>query len=185
MNRIYLGILGGLFLFSCQNNSKEKSTPSNDSTAVAATTDSPSPKINLPLDSTWDAFSQLIAGSTSGVNTFYGNDSMWLNYSQQQSSKFKVLQNRIGSPIAKWTQSVGYNQKQPVRTLLYPFAGGDYYYAHLFYPEVDTIIMVGLEPAGFLFDPRKQNREDLQMYLNNLEKSLLFPHKLGFFRTLS
>ncbi len=185
MNRIYFGILGGLFLLSCQGNSSEKSATNNDTKTLAQATESPSPKINTPLDSTWDAFSQLIAGSTSGVNTFYGNDSMWLHYSQQQSNKFGVLQKRIGTPISQWTKSMGYNEKTPVRTLLYPFAGGDYYYAHLFYPNVDTIIMVGLEPAGFLFDPRKQNREDLQMYLDNLEKSLFFPHKLGFFRTLS
>lgn len=38
------------------------------------------------------------------------------------------------------------------KTLLYPFAGGDFFYANLFYPNRDTIIMIGLEPVGTGFE---------------------------------
>ncbi|MFZ9754419.1 MAG: hypothetical protein ACO3DK_00095, partial [Bacteroidia bacterium] len=71
------------------------------------------------------------------------------------------------------------------KTLLYPFAGGDFYYGHLFNPRQDTIIMLGLETPGTLFDLTRYKTDTLTAYLKGLEKSLFFPHQLGFFRTKS
>ena len=47
-------------------------------------------------------------------------------------------------------------------------------YARLFFPNVDTIIMVGLEPPGY-FDPQNVSSEELSTYLCDLERSLFFP----------
>ena len=33
-------------------------------------------------------------------------------------------------------------------TLFYPFSGPDFLHANIFFPEFDTIIMIGLEPTG-------------------------------------
>lgn len=95
----------------------------------------------------------------------------------------KVQRSKI-NPIVSFCDSFLPEHAQ-IRTLFYPFAGGDFLYAKTFFPTADTIIMVGLEPAGSWFGldslstPRKLN------YLSELNRSLFFSNELGFFRTLS
>jgi hypothetical protein len=99
--------------------------------------------------------------------------------------KWNSLHNRISKPISNWVTQSKLEIADEPKTLIYPFAGGDFYYSHMFFPKQDTVIMVGLEPAGYLFDIDTANPVKLERYLTNLEQALYFPHKLGFFRTLS
>jgi hypothetical protein len=166
-----------LFLFACQGNKTEKSK--KDSTIPAKST------VNAtPVDSIWNPFCQLLAGDSENLTQQTHLNPIWSEFSSTSQAKWDKLKRNIAQPIASWTNS----QKaltNPVRTVLYPFAGGDFFYPHLFYPNADTIIMIGLEPAGFLFDPNTADSTLLTEYLRNLEKSLFFPHQLGFFRTKS
>jgi len=166
-----------LLLFACQGNKTEKSNK-----------DSITPKKTLthltPVDSIWNPFCQLLAGDSQYLSNQRHLKNIWGDFSSTSQAKWDKLNRNIAQPIATWTNS----QKaltNPVGTVLYPFAGGDFFYPHLFYPNSDTIIMIGLEPAGYLFDPNLADSTLLTEYLRNLEKSLFFPHQLGFFRTKS
>lgn len=174
-----------LILFSCQSN---RSNVPNDSLTEAPTkqeikTDS---ALQLPpVDPKWNRFALMLSGDTNLYQKNNPNIAIWKNYALNNSAKWDVLYQKIALPIQQWVTEQQYNQKYPSRTLLYPFAGGDFFYANLFFPDKDTIIMVGLEPPGFLFNPDTLEQELLATYLRDLEKSLFFPHKLGFFRTKS
>lgn len=166
-----------IFILACQGNQTEKSNkdsiiPTNK--AINTT----------PVDSVWNPFCQLLAGDSEFLSQQTHLKPIWAEFSSTSQAKWDKLNRNIAEPIASWTTS----QKpltKPVGTVLYPFAGGDFFYPHLFYPNADTIIMVGLEPAGYLFDPNSADSTLLTEYLRNLEKSLFFPHQLGFFRTKS
>ena len=173
---------------ACQSNNSEEITEAKtaDTTQIEAdTTTLEEVIVKAEINEQLNRFTQMLSGEPTAYKSDLSNRDIWLKYSKSTSAKWNKLQSKIALPIEQWVNTKGYNQKHPNRTLLYPFAGGDYFYAHLFFPNVDTIIMVGLEPPGYLFDPQKVSSEELSTYLYDLERSLFFPHKLGFFRTKS
>lgn len=179
----------GLVLGACQSNSNTSETKSSekkqsDTLALdSQVRDVIPPKAKV--DSELNRFTQMLSGNPEAYEENLKHRNVWLKYSKSSSAKWNTLNEKLSNPISSWVKQKGYNTKYNNRTLLYPFAGGDYFYAHLFFPEVDTIIMVGLEPPGFLFNPNDVTSEELTKYLSDLERSLFFPHKLGFFRTKS
>lgn len=166
-----------LAFLACQNNNTEKSKKNSETTVTV-------PIKTEPVDSVWNPFCQLLAGDSGQLTRQFHLNAVWEDFSSTSQAKWDKLKRNIAEPIANWTLSQSAIQNKP-GTILYPFAGGDFFYPHLFYPNADTIIMVGLEPAGYLFDPNKADSTMLTEYLRNLEKSLFFPHQLGFFRTKS
>lgn len=168
---------------SCQSNQQSPSGSSNlDSAASNSPEKTNKSTITISPDARWNALAQMLAGDSQRYNT---HRNIWLNYAKESAKKWDLLDEKVAKPINNWVQKQSYNKQYPTRTLLYPFAGGDFFYANLFFPKKDTIIMVGLEPPGHLFNPDSVSAEELQRYLVDLEKSLFYPHKLGFFRTKS
>jgi hypothetical protein len=172
-----------VLLAFCSGNNQEAS---EIDTISAPTKKSPtdSAKLSLPADSQLTAFSKFIAGMP---NQFAASQrsATWTKSTLGNDEKWSTLQQRIGNPIETWVKKAGMEQPTDPKTLFYPFAGGDFYYAHLFFPKADTTIMIGLEPTGTVFEPDRQHDSALRIYLQNLPNSLFFPHRLGFFRTKS
>jgi hypothetical protein len=108
----------------------------------------------------------------------------YLKYQESSNNIWrKVVAGKI-NPILNFRDSFLAPVKK-VRKLFYPFSGGDFLYANVFFPEIDTLIMVGLEPPGSLFIPDSLPTPERQSYLSKLSQSLFFSNELGFFRTLS
>lgn len=68
-------------------------------------------------------------------------------------------------------------------TLFYPFSGPDFLHANIFFPEFDTIIMIGLEPTG-------NSKINIANYttpdaFNKISRSLTTILNQSFFRTKS
>ena len=68
-------------------------------------------------------------------------------------------------------------------TLFYPFSGPDFLHANIFFPEFDTIIMIGLEPTG-------NSKINITNYttpdaFNKISRSLTTILNQSFFRTKS
>lgn len=68
-------------------------------------------------------------------------------------------------------------------TLFYPFSGPDFLHANIFFPEFDTIIMIGLEPTG-------NSKINITSYttpdaFNKISRSLTTILNQSFFRTKS
>jgi hypothetical protein len=132
--------------------------------------------------------------STDSLQTQFA---LWLSGLQTQDSS--VLYQNYSTSINKAWQKVEKTKIQPIitfrdsfipetskfSTLFYPFSGGDFLYAHTFFPNADTFILVGLEPAGTWFSKDSLSPKQQESYLSNLNQSLFFSNELGFFRTLS
>jgi hypothetical protein len=183
--RISFAILLGISLMACQNNQAQSSKPTTDSAKKA----NPESQVTSPSSTAtvekWNRFCDLLSGDTTQITSNLKNAKIWLNYSRGTNIKWNSLSKRISKPIANWVISSKLEIENEPKTLVYPFAGGDFYYSHMFFPKQDTVIMVGLEPVGYLFDIDTANPVKLEKYLTNLEHSLYYPHKLGFFRTFS
>ena len=183
--RISFAILLGISLMACQNNQAQSSKPTTDSAKKA----NPESQVTSPSSTAtvekWNRFCDLLSGDTTKITSNLKNAKIWLTYSRGTNIKWNSLSKRISKPIANWVISSKLEIENEPKTLVYPFAGGDFYYSHMFFPKQDTVIMVGLEPVGYLFDIDTANPVKLEKYLTNLEHSLYYPHKLGFFRTFS
>lgn len=70
-------------------------------------------------------------------------------------------------------------------TLLYPLAGADLLHADVFFPEVDTIIMIGLEPVGEIPANLKDLSGDNSRYFQYLRTSLNYILNFSYFMTKS
>jgi hypothetical protein len=118
------------------------------------------------------------------------NDSLeqreyWKLHAAKTDLRWRLLMQTVGTPIATWVSEKKYLPSTAPKTLLYPFAGGDFFYANLFYPNRDTVIMIGLEPVGSGFEDSAVAPQQMEDYLTVLDRCMFYPHKLGFFRTLS
>lgn len=173
-----------LLLGSCQNNSSSDSK--KDSAAkAAAVTPSNSKVVPGKTDSQLTAFARFISGLDFPKKYAANSTETWETYAKGNADKSKVLDGRIGSKIRSWVSTANLQVSNEPRTLFYPFAGGDFYYPNLFFPNQDTIIMIGLEPCGTPFNPDEEPKDTVARYLSALQRSMFFPHQLGFYRTLS
>lgn len=163
---------------SCNSNQAENK-PAKDSLAPVADGN------KVPIDANLSAFARYIAGVHDANNDSLEQSEFWKLHAAKTDLRWRLLMQSVGTPIATWVSEKNYISAQAPKTLLYPFAGGDFYYANLFYPNRDTVIMIGLEPVGGVFDNKVVEKSKLEDYLTTLDRCMFYPHKLGFFRTLS
>lgn len=163
---------------SC-NSEQTKPTPKTDSIVPVEAVSKAA--VNTELS----AFARYIAGVHDANNDTLEQSQFWKLHAAKTDLRWRLLMQNVGSPIFTWVSEKNYLSTKTPKTLLYPFAGGDFYYANLFYPNRDTVIMIGLEPVGGVFDNRAVENTKLEDYLTTLDRCMFYPHKLGFFRTLS
>ncbi len=142
--------------------------------------------VKLPIDSVWTAFAKYISGVHCTGSDSNEQTEFWKLHAAKTDLRWRLLMQNVGNPIEKWVKEKNYIAKSGTpNTLIYPFAGGDFFYANLFFPNRDTIIMIGLEPVGSYFDNSHIPESKMEDYLITLDRCMFYPHKLGFFRTLS
>ncbi len=149
--RLSFAILLGISLIACQNNQAQSTKITTDSAKKA---DPLTPVVSTSSSAKvekWNRFCDLLSGDTTKITSNLKNAKIWLNYGRGTNIKWNSLSKRISKPIANWVNASKLEIDQEPKTLVYPFAGGDFYYSHMFFPKQDTVIMVGLEPAGYLF----------------------------------
>jgi hypothetical protein len=163
---------------SCSSNAAEKNKQKDSVVAVAAVN-------KQPVDVDLSGFARFIAGVHDSENDSLEQSEYWKLHAAKTDLRWRLLMQNLGTPIATWVSEKNYIPSNAPKTLLYPFAGGDFFYANLFYPNRDTVIMIGLEPVGTVFEAKSVDKTKLEDYLTTLDRCMFYPHKLGFFRTLS
>lgn len=175
-----------IILMACggQGNNNQKSDTTATKKTVSELKDTVAQN-TTPVNAELSAFARFISGME-GENALPATGKkIWQNFAKNTDDKWKILDERIGGRIAAWVKENPKNVNAEPNTLFYPFAGGDFYYANLFFPKQDTVIMLGLEPGGSIFNPENVADSTLIQYYSNLEHTMFFPHRLGFFRTKS
>jgi hypothetical protein len=168
-----------LSIVACNSSDKKTDHKPKDTAAVKVVVP------RTPVDANWTAFARYIAGVHDANNDSLEQSEFWKMHAAKTDLRWRLLTQNVGQPISTWVKEKNYLPSTAPKTLLYPFAGGDFYYANLFYPNRDTVIMIGLEPTGSKFQPDSIEASKMEDYLTTLDRCMFFPHKLGFFRTLS
>jgi hypothetical protein len=163
---------------SC-NSKKTESVVSVDSSTKVSVVN------KLAVDADLTAFARYIAGVHDTNNDSLEQSEFWKLHAAKTDLRWRLLMQNVGTPISTWVKDKNYLGSNAPKTLMYPFAGGDFFYANLFYPNRDTVIMIGLEPVGGKFGAKDVEAAKLEDYLTTLDRCMFYPHKLGFFRTLS
>lgn len=175
-NIMYRFLLLSIFLYcflACTSNSnQDESAPISDSLSAKE-------NIREASDSVQAGFALWLGGlETRDTTQAYRNYSLSIEKAWQKVQRSKI------NPILSFRDSFIPELNRP-GILFYPFAGGDFLYARAFFPAADTLIMVGLEPAGSWFSLDSLSSSRKLNYLSALNQSLFFSNELGFFRTLS
>jgi hypothetical protein len=177
-------------LFSCDHTNEKQTTKdsnsTNESSSESGSIDT-SNSTQVEFDHTLDNITSLIAGikPESDKEVFYfDTTAAWNSFSQSFDSIWNKLDENRLNKMRDWKKNE-LTQAARIKSLFYPFSGPDFLNANMFFDQVDTIRMIGLEPVGGLPDISKMNKKDIKYYLNSVNKSLNDIFKRSYFITLN
>jgi hypothetical protein len=141
----------------------------------------------IVINDTLNELAAIIAGNIDSSKIFPNvvSSKSYKEYASGFSEKWKRFDTGRISKLAAFRDTVLSKQVKPEKTLFYPFSGPDILYADIFFPEVDTFILFGLEPVGTLPDLNSIANDSLENYFRKLNTSLNAILKFSFFRTES
>lgn len=185
-----LALVVSFTLFSCDHpNEKQTNKDSNSTNESSSETGNTDTTNTTPIefDHKLDNITSLIAGvkPESDKEVFYfDTTSNWQTFSQSFDSIWTKLEENRLDKMKEWKKTE-LKQVGRIKSLFYPFSGPDFLNADMFFDQVDTIRMIGLEPVGGLPDISKMNKKDINYYLNSVNKSLNDIFKRSYFITLN
>jgi hypothetical protein len=97
---------------------------------------------------------------------------LWQRYDTSESERIRPWVIRNLAPL------------QHAQTLFYPFAGADFLFAHAFFPQVRTYVLVGLERVGALGNLDRMAPGNLEQEYARVRKTVAPLLRSTFFKTL-
>ena len=107
----------------------------------------------------------------------------WFTHSNELDRAWKHTQETQLTAIANWAPSALGSPYHQNGTMFYMFSGPDFLYAHAFFPEARTYILVGNEPVGPVPSLNQIPAQALPLALANIRKSLESVLNWSFFIT--
>ncbi len=104
-------------------------------------------------------------------------------HQQQMESLWRTHEWARGQRVRAWASSE-IRDLQGHRALFYPFSGPDYLFAHELFPQAETYILCGLEPAESLPDLRGLSAGEIEAGLDTLRTALNSIMNAGYFVTV-
>ena len=139
-----------------------------------------------PHDRYADDLGRFLAGLPARAGSPFSeleNQPAWVNHRQQLDRAWSGMESAsLPAMRAFQKQELGAVTiaQSPV---LYPFSGPDALMVTTFFPASPVYVMVGLEPAGTLPNPRQLGRKDLEKYLASVRGTLASELSRSFFIT--
>jgi hypothetical protein len=176
------------FFAACSNEGPKQEQPKQD-TIKQDTAAKVTKKEVKPVHPLYNDLARYIAGmqpaGPGGVDSSLRSNTEWKkfaeafekNWDKYDSTRLKVMREWKTKELA----SVNASSKK----LFYPFAGADFLNAYTFFPQADTFVMIGLEPAGTIPDFNEQSKDSVNRYFNKINTSLHAILNFSFFRTKS
>jgi hypothetical protein len=132
-----------------------------------------------------DEEASFLAGMNYGQNSCLSRlDSTinWKRYSSGLDSLFTRADSLRLFKMKIWADSE-LIRSDDRKIVFYPFSGPDFLNAHLFYPDAEQYIMIGLEPIGNLPELCSMPADSVKSYLNSLNYSMRDIFKRSYFIT--
>jgi hypothetical protein len=96
----------------------------------------------------------------------------WQNHAASMDQAWMKKEYFQLGPIREWMAANADEYYRSSNTVYYMFSGPDFLYAHAFFPNANTYILAGLEPAGQVPDLSRLNPEALSGELSALRDSM-------------
>ena len=143
----------------------------------------PIPVVEVPIDESATEFGYMISGIVpERMQNQLTENPGWLKLETAIASEWDLVTQGKILPISEWRSEID-AMKADTGTLFYPFAGADFLYSNCFFPNCDTIIMVGLEPLGTI--PKNLDfNVDFEEYVRKIKSSLYSSNRNGYFMTI-
>ncbi len=185
-----LPILGISICFvSCQTvkdpDSRAQEVDSSEAT-IEEVKEEPAPP--PPVDRGIQDLALFLAGMPSEEGSEYANfetNAAWQQYSASAQQTWSQINSSKVPAMAQWRDNELKALNEAGGTVFYPFSGPDFLHASIFFPEADTLIMIGLEPAGSLPKISEISQKSLGAYFNGIRRSLSTILRNSFFRTIA
>lgn len=143
----------------------------------------PTPAIEVPVDERATEFGYLISGILpERMQSELAENPGWLKLETAIAEEWDLVTQEKILPISEWRSEID-AIKADTGTLFYPFAGADFLYSNCFFPNCDTIVMVGLEPLGTIPDNFDFTAE-FEEYVRKIKSSLYTSNRSGYFMTI-
>lgn len=179
---LLLTIVVSITLFTNCKNDKN----SNQSVQATDTLEKePKKERVVPIEKKYNEIARFIAGLPQEENNplqEYEKTETWKKYSQESNRKWQKLKEGKLAKMRAWADVELKEINQRGGTLFYPFSGADFLHAQVFFPNLDEIIMIGLEPIGNPLNVEKIAKKQTN-YFSALNKAGYFLAEFSFFRT--
>lgn len=139
-----------------------------------------------PTNDSLDDLANFIAGIKTEENYLNDliKDTSWQKYAGQIGKIWNKADTLKYRQMEKWTTAQLRDINSTSFNLFYPFSGPDFLNADIFFPNADTVTMIGLEPVGSLPEVDEDwFKDSLRNYVYGLKKSLKTVLNLSFFKT--
>ena len=160
------------FLFACENNAAVKSAKEKKVSSVQ--------QVLLKENKDLTSISNFFGGVQSPkIDSLIPNNlkAQWTQYTNKMNSTYSDV-NSKKEIMSVWRDK---NISVSQGTLFYPFSGPDFLHANVFFPNYDTIVMIGLEPTGSA-DVKLSQYTDPQVF-SDITRSLSAILNHSFFLT--
>ncbi len=170
------------FIISCgQNPANQQSVATTDSIKV----EKPKDSATLAIEKLNDIGSFIIGSAVSKESQLYDltQTPEWSEF----SGEAKTAWARFDSVSKKYKTFSQTEIKAPydtIKTLFYPFSGPDFLFANIMFPNVDKMILIGLEGPGTVPQIDSTTKDNLGKILALYKQSIEDVMQLSFFRTI-
>ena len=134
----------------------------------------------------YDAVAQCLAGlrfpDTGGYYS-PAKKAAWKQYAAAAGRRWKAFKKNKAAAISTWSSRELAHIRSSSRTVLYPFGGPDFLYAHTFFPDADSYVLLGLEPTGRLPDFAGMGDAEFSTCFQLLDEALKDILQISFFKT--
>jgi hypothetical protein len=197
-----------LFITACNGTEKSKKTTESSSTTVTVKDSSGGDTINggknpadttssrtrskensaasVKKDRTYNDIARLLAGlpqeDGSTLDSLQKTPT-WESHADNFNKTWASISRRRLMPMANWSSKELKDINANGNDMFYPFSGPDFMNMYTFFPDAKTYTMLALEKPGFLPHADKFKEEELNTYLESVQKSLKDIFILSFFVT--
>ena len=127
------------FLFACENNAGIKTSKKKKVSEAK--------QVLLEENKDLTTISNFFGGvQSSQIDSLIPNNlkAQWIQFTNKMNSTYSDVNSKKEIMSAWRDKNISVSQG----TLFYPFSGPDFLHANVFFPNYDTIVMIGLEPTG-------------------------------------
>ncbi|HSA97235.1 MAG TPA: hypothetical protein VLJ16_14360 [Acidobacteriota bacterium] len=167
--------------YACRNDSAPPAGPSK-----AAVLPPEPGRVRPAVDQALDDRFAFMSGLPCGTPSFAAleSEAAWKDFSAEAATHGKAFDDAIIGPMRTWAKTELRSPRKQTRTLFYPFGGPDLATALALFPDVPTVVLIGLEPVGNLPEFERLSAERRAEAFADLGPLVLDFLKRGYFVTM-